>query len=225
MEDYIIATTKTWNLAQFEAARQRLPGRWTLFTSPDDLTFEVLNNLKPRYIFFPHWSWIVPKDIVDNFECVLFHMTDLPFGRGGSPLQNLIVRGNTSTKLTALRMTTELDAGPIYLKSELSLEGRAKDIFVRASAMCFDMIEDIVTQQPEPYPQSGQVTVFNRRTPAESSLPLTGTIQGLFDHIRMLDAPSYPNAYLEYGDWKIEFTDSVISDQGSLKARVTISRK
>ncbi len=27
-----------------------------------------------------------------KFECVCFHMTDVPYGRGGSPLQNLIIR-------------------------------------------------------------------------------------------------------------------------------------
>jgi len=37
--------------------------------------------------------WIILKEIFENYEIILFHMTDLPYGRGGSPLQNLIVRG------------------------------------------------------------------------------------------------------------------------------------
>ena len=43
-------------------------------------------------------------------------MTDLPYGRGGSPLQNLIINGHKETMMSALRCVQELDAGPIYLK-------------------------------------------------------------------------------------------------------------
>ena len=43
-------------------------------------------------------------------------MTDLPYGRGGSPLQNLILKGKKTTKITAFKMIDKIDAGPIYLK-------------------------------------------------------------------------------------------------------------
>ena len=56
-------------------------------------------------------------------------MTDLPFGRGGSPLQNLITRGISKTKISALRCNEEIDAGPIYLKRPLSLHGSAEEIY------------------------------------------------------------------------------------------------
>jgi methionyl-tRNA formyltransferase len=96
--------------------------------SPQDLSFDALRAVRPRYIFFPHWSHRIPPEIYNYFECIIFHMTDVPFGRGGSPLQNLIVRGITRTKLTALRCVKEMDAGPVYMKRELGLEGRAERI-------------------------------------------------------------------------------------------------
>ena len=58
---------------------------------PEDLTPERLASLDPRYVFFLHWSWKIPAEIHTRFECVIFHMSDVPYGRGGSPLQNLIV--------------------------------------------------------------------------------------------------------------------------------------
>ena len=66
---------------------------------------------------------------------MIFHITDLPYGRGGSPLQNLIERGYSSTKLTALRCTADLDAGPIYSQEVLNLAGTAEEIFLRADAL------------------------------------------------------------------------------------------
>ena len=41
-------------------------------------------------------------------------MTDVPYGRGGSPLQNLIVRGYSEIKLTVLQMVKAFDAGLVY---------------------------------------------------------------------------------------------------------------
>ena len=46
----------------------------------------------------------MPSEIIRNYECICFHETDLPFGRGGSPIQNLIVRGFKTTKISAIKM-------------------------------------------------------------------------------------------------------------------------
>src|SRR5215467_8729334 len=112
---YVVATIKPWNVAAFHRRCPELPGRWELIGARDDLSLESLRALRPRYIFFPHWSWQVPRPILEEFFCVCFHETDVPYGRGGSPLQNLIVRGHKSTVLTALRMVDEVDAGPVFM--------------------------------------------------------------------------------------------------------------
>ncbi len=120
-QTYIVATTKDWNIAAFHAHSPPLPGNWHLITSPEDLTAARIAELKPRYVFFPHWSWLVKRDVLELTECVCFHAADVPYGRGGSPIQNLIARGHTDTKLTALRMVEALDAGPVYMKLTLEL--------------------------------------------------------------------------------------------------------
>ena len=37
-------------------------------------SLEKLNEISPRYIFFPHWSYIIPKEIFDSFDCIIFHI-------------------------------------------------------------------------------------------------------------------------------------------------------
>ena len=83
-----------------------------------DFTIENLNKLSPSYIFFPHWAYIIPKEIFSNYQCIVFHMTDLPYGRGGSPLQNLILAGKKKTKISAIDVVEEIDAGDIFLKKD-----------------------------------------------------------------------------------------------------------
>lgn len=218
---YVYATAKPWNLEAFAAVRPQLPGEWLVVTTSADLT-AVLARVSPRYVFFPHWSAIVPADVVERIECVCFHMTDVPYGRGGSPLQNLIERGHAETRLTALRMTDVLDAGPVYLKRPLRLDGSAAEIFVRAAATICEMMREIVAGEPRPTPQQGEPVHFARRKPEQSRLPEVADPERLYDHIRMLDAPGYPSAFLEQGPWRLEFDEARLAD-GTVEARVRFS--
>lgn len=224
MTNYVVATIKPWNIEAYHRRVPNISGQWHLIGSQSELTLDKLKAIGPRYIFFPHWSWRVPEEILAAFECVCFHMTDVPYGRGGSPLQNLIVRGHRDTKVSALRMVAEMDAGPVYLKLPLSLEGRAEEIFQRLADVTFDIISTMVASEPIPIPQSGEPVVFVRRRSEESELPHTGSIPALYDHIRMLDAKTYPPAFLEWGDFRLEFVDAGMASN-ALEARVVIRRK
>src|SRR3989344_8064924 len=160
---YVVCGSKSWNRDLFDAELSKFSGEWHFLESKESLTLEFLESIGPRYVFFLHWSWIVPEEIVNTFECVNFHMTDLPYGRGGSPLQNLILRGHAETKLTAHRMTTEVDAGPVYLKETMSLEGTAREILERSCMLAAEMIGTIVRENPAPKAQTGTVVLFERR--------------------------------------------------------------
>jgi methionyl-tRNA formyltransferase len=221
--NYVVCTVKPWNIAAFKRRSPGLPGEWHLIDAPDQLTVAALERIAPRYVFFPHWSWRVVAEITTRFECVCFHMADVPYGRGGSPLQNLIVRGRKSTMLTALRMVNDLDAGPIYLKRSLSLEGRAAAIYERAGDLVYDIIKEIIASEPMPVTQQGKITMFSRRTPDQSILPQSGSTEALYDFIRMLDAPTYPKAFIDWGQWRLEFDHARMSSDG-IEAHVAIRK-
>ncbi len=172
----------------------------------DELDVAVLARHQPTYVVFPHWSWKIPTEIHSSYECIVFHMTDVPFGRGGSPLQNLIVRGVEQTVLTALRCVDEMDAGPVYLKRPLSTLGSAEEVFVRAAALMEDMLVQIVSEDLKPQPQDGDVVRFERRKPEQSDMRSAASLGQVHDLIRMLDAEGYPHAFIEVGNLRFEFT-------------------
>lgn len=224
--NYVVASTKSWNHKFFEERTPSLAGSWHLITDRRVLTLERLQALKPRYVFFPHWSWIVPDEILNRFDCVCFHMTDVPYGRGGSPLQNLIVRGHKTTQLTALRMVKQLDAGPVYLKRSLSLHGSAEAIYRRAGALSWEMIEEIIAENPQPTPQQGEVVEFQRRLPGQSLLKDGKSIEQVYDHIRMLDASGYPKAFVETAEYRIELTKADLTgDCVEAACKIFLKRK
>jgi methionyl-tRNA formyltransferase len=221
----VIATPHTRN-DQLEAdVRAQLRGtRVVRLRERAELTADALAALQPRWIFFPHWSWMIPPEIFTGCECVIFHMTDLPYGRGGSPLQNLIVRGKTETVVSALRCEAELDAGPVYLRRPLSLEGSAEEILRRASDIIAQMIVEIVEREPTPMPQAGEAVVFKRRTPADGDLLHANGLQQVYDFIRMLDADGYPHAFIDVHGLRLTFDHAVLKE-GAVEARVHITTR
>lgn len=218
---YIVLGCKPWNKKIFDSTISKYPGTWHYIENQAELSLNNIKRMSPRYLFFLHWSWKVPDGILDDYDCVCFHMTDVPYGRGGSPLQNLIIRGHRKTKLTALRMVSDFDAGPVYLKKDLPLYGNAEEIYIRATVLAAEMIEYIVEHSPEPVPQSGAPVEFKRRKPAESLIPEFSSLSDLYDFIRMLDAQGYPRAFIDHFGFRYLFSRTSIYD-GKIIADVEI---
>lgn len=220
---YILATEKSWHDQLFLQLRSSDFGNWVRVEKSNDL-LQTIEKYKPEMIFFPHWSSIIPDRIISQQKCVIFHMTDLPYGRGGSPLQNLIVDGKKETMISALLADKGLDTGDVYLKKPLSLVGSAQEIFERSSQIIHEMILEIIEKKIEPIPQQGTPTIFKRRTPEMSDISQLQTVEQIFDYIRMLDADGYPHAFIETNSFKLEFRNAQLKE-GEVIANVRIIKK
>jgi len=226
MNTYIILSEKEWHRDLVEKLALRIPNsNWILLDSKAQFTADSLAKINPSMVFIPHWSYLIPEEIYSKYECIVFHMTDLPFGRGGSPLQNLIVRRIEETKISALRVDKGIDTGPIYLKSPLALNGTAHEIFIRATTVIEDMIIEIITNDLEPETQKGIPVFFTRRKKEDGNIQDLKSISEIYDYIRMLDAEGYPKAYLEFGDFVLEFSGASIKSEHSIHANVRITKK
>ena len=203
----LLLSNRPWNNTLTARVSRLLDRPVEIISSKNELTSKNVSKINPEWIFVPHWSHLIPESVWGRWPTVIFHITDLPYGRGGSPLQNLIQRGHTTTMITALRCCRDLDKGDVYLKEPLSLYGSAEEIFLRANDLIEKMIEHIVLQTPNAVPQEGEPVLFKRRKPAQSDLSLCteGNISDWFDMIRMLDATGYPHAFLEVHGMRLEF--------------------
>ena len=204
--NYLLVSNKPWHVNLFLELKSRKKENWVLIKKKKDFNIKFLKKFNPKKVFITHWSFKIEKNIWNNFECIVFHMTDLPYGRGGSPLQNLIIRGHNDTMISAIKCVKDLDAGPIYLKKPLSLEGNAKDIYIRASHIIEDMIVEILDTSPKPEKQKGKVVKFMRRKPEDGDLRMAESLDEVYNYIRMLDADGYPPAFVRIGDYKLEFS-------------------
>lgn len=196
----------------------------------DILQFYKMNidQGKIGYIFFFHWSTIVPKEIYEHYNCVVIHTSNLPDGRGGSPLQNQIVDEIIHTRVNAIKMVKELDAGPIYMNIPITLQGTISDIWMTiaqsAKIIIFEMIEN---PNLEPITQlvRGDEKKYHRRKDNQLRLEdYSDDGSKIYDFIRMLDGGKYPKAYIEIGNYRLEFSRASFDGQEIL-ADVTITKK
>ena len=224
LKKYIVVSEKKWHDRTFDQLQKCIPAEWIRINNSVDFSLEKIDEIKPECIFVLHWSYIIPSSIYEKYDCILFHMTDLPYGRGGSPLQNLIVRGHKTTKLSAIKVQKGIDTGDIYLKEELSLHGTAEEIFIRAGELMVEMIKEIIEKNIIPTPQKGEPLLFKRRKPEDSDMGQLVSLEAIYDHIRMLDCEGYPAAFIENENFRFEFTRASLKSNNII-ADVRIIKK
>lgn len=213
MRPIIVLSSKGNHSELIEEIKKGVSREVIFLNNEEDLNFDNLLKINPEWIFVPHWNNIIKKSIWKNWKTVIFHMTDLPYGRGGSPLQNLIKRKHSYSFLSSFECSEGIDDGPIYLKTKFSLKGKASQIFRRVDKIIIKQIIKLSKTEVKKSPQKGKKYIFKRRTPSQSNLSECepGNLNDWYDHIRMLDCEGYPKAYIEFNGMRIIFDNAKIS--------------
>lgn len=172
-----------------------------LIETPDQLT--QLSNMfhKNDTIFFLGWSWIVDKNIIDNYNCICLHPSPLPKYRGGSPIQNQIINKELVSAVSFFKMNDKLDQGKILYQAPFSLKGELSDIFNRIIELGTFGVHHIMASNPKGIKQDeSEATYCKRRKPEESEITveeiMNKSAHELYDKVRMLNDP-YPNAFIK----------------------------
>jgi methionyl-tRNA formyltransferase len=219
----VIASSKNWFKEKCEIHDF---GDLEIFwiNGPEELSLDYLTQLNPSFIFFPHWNWKIDAEIFENFSCVGFHVAPLPYGRGGSPIQNLILEGFKQAPVNALIIGSEYDAGDILLSKGVSLEGTLSEIFDRISVIIKEFIVAITQGRFNKRKQLGTVKTYKRRLAQDNALPLNQIkLQKVYDFIRMLDSPEYPKAFIELENFRFELSSAKLN-KDFIEAKVIIKK-
>lgn len=68
---------------------------------------------------------IIPQSVLDLFPLgiINFHPSHLPLYRGPSPVETAMLRGDNTLGLSVMKLTSAMDAGPIYMQAALAIRG------------------------------------------------------------------------------------------------------
>ena len=89
----------------------------------DQEFMDAFRRLKPDLVAVAAFGQILPKGILDlpPLGCINVHPSLLPKYRGAAPLNWTIIRGETATGVTIMRMDEGMDSGDILIQEETPL--------------------------------------------------------------------------------------------------------
>ncbi|MEO6517093.1 MAG: UDP-2,4-diacetamido-2,4,6-trideoxy-beta-L-altropyranose hydrolase [Steroidobacteraceae bacterium] len=150
------------------------------------------------------WGQIVDADFRARYRhTVVAHASDLPRGRGWSPLAWEISSGANCIVVSLIEATEKVDAGVIYLQETLNFEGHEllpemQQVLGQViERLCVTFATSCAHGTPSSREQSGVPSYHPRRSAADSELDPHATIAAQFDLLRVVDNARYP-AYLDH---------------------------
>ncbi|MGE5340714.1 MAG: formyltransferase family protein [Candidatus Omnitrophota bacterium] len=147
--------------------------------------------------FFLGYLTRVPPDILKrNRHNLVIHESDLPQGRGWSPVAWQVSSGVNDIPVCVFEATDELDAGPVYLRDTIALDGTELLPEIREKQgrktveLCLRVLEQ--WEKLEAEIQDGPPSYYRRRTAEDDRLDIKKSIEANFNHLRILDNENYP---------------------------------
>ena len=206
-----ICAYRDWAINTYINLRELFPSiNFILIKSEDEFITLGKESKLPKLIFCIGWSSIISSDIVKEKIILGVHPSDLPDYAGGSPIQNQIINGISSSKMTLFKLSEELDSGPYISKLPLSLDGHIKDIFKRMELTSTILFRDFLNSHPNNVFKdiNRPSKCFKRIKPGDSELTKNMfqelTSKEIFDLIRCREDP-YPNCFLKDSSGKLFF--------------------
>ena len=165
---------------------------------PIDIAYSAEDVIDYNLVFVLGFTRKLSQNFCDRNEHVfIVHESDLPAGRGFSPVQWQILEGKNLIPVCMIAASDEIDGGPVVFRSEMSLNGtellaeiRAKQLEVTLT-LIFDAIRQYPHFQFQPQ-QEGQSEAYPRRTPRDSELDINRSISEQFDLMRIASNDLWP---------------------------------
>ena len=96
-----------------------------LNTNNNDEILEQIYNVGASFAVLAAYGRMVPQSILDAFSdgIINIHPSLLPKHRGPTPIESVILNGETTTGVSIMKLVKAMDAGPVYLQQEVTLSG------------------------------------------------------------------------------------------------------
>lgn len=140
---------------------------------------------------------IIPNKYLKlNDHNLVVHESDLPEGKGWSPLTWQVVEGEDEISITLFEAAEKIDSGEIYLQDTIKLDGTELNSELKHKQG--KKTKELILKFANKYPdingkkQSGKETFYLRRRSEDSELDPDKTIREQFNLLRVVDNERYP---------------------------------
>ena len=145
---------------------------------------------------------VLKKLNLNKFNLVV-HESDLPKGKGWSPLTWQVIEGKNKIPITLFEANKNVDSGNIYIKDFIELSGDEliNEIREKQALKTFDLVYRFLEKSHKipPVKQFGEETVYPRRDSTSSELDVKKTLEEQFNLLRVVDNEKYPAFFYYMG--------------------------
>lgn len=131
-----------------------------------------------------------------NHTNIVVHESDLPKGKGWSPVSWQVLEGINSIPVTLFEANKDIDSGIIYFQDFIELDGLEllDEIKTKQGLITNRLIEKFIASYPviKGRKQVGKSTFYKKRTSKDSELDINKTIKEQFNLLRIVDNKRYP---------------------------------
>ncbi|MFH1824028.1 MAG: formyltransferase family protein [Candidatus Firestonebacteria bacterium] len=196
--DLIIDNRKSWIWKYFKKIRIKILKQYSYKFNVYKKQEEIR---KGEVLFILGCDRVIPQSVLRKHKNnIVIHESDLPKGRGWSPVTWQVERGKNNIIFTLFEAARKVDAGDYYFKSILSLNGT--ELIEEIRKKVTDKISEMIVYYLEHYPmnpkkQKGKVTYFRRRQSNDCKFDINKPVKSQFNRLRVVDNERYP-AYFCY---------------------------
>ena len=170
----------------------------------DPASVELLNGLNLDVLFVIGWSQILHMPALRSAKlgCFGAHASLLPANRGSAPINWALIKGQTQTGNTLMRLSEGVDAGDIVGQKPIPISpfDNVATLYDRVAEtnceMILELLEELAKGQPlkeQPQSHDGSL-LLPRRRPEHGLLDWAQPAREVYDFIRALTRP-YPGAF------------------------------
>ena len=157
------------------------------------------------YVFVLGYTKILPKSFIERNKLgMVIHESNLPEGKGFSPLQWQILQNKNIIKINLIKLESKVDSGDIILTDDLKLNGSElyDEIRNKQAEVTFRLIDKFLKQKINCYKkQKGNETFFKKRSPADSKIDIKQSLKKSFNLLRVCNNKKWP-AFFHYKNQK-----------------------
>jgi methionyl-tRNA formyltransferase len=134
----------------------------------DDDVLERIAAAAPDAVCVCAYGALIREPLLSAYEMLNVHPSLLPRWRGAAPIERAIMAGDEETGVSIIRVTAELDAGPIYLQESEPI--RPDDDYgtlsERLRARSGDLLVRALDERPEPREQGDEGLIYAHKIEA-----------------------------------------------------------
>lgn len=162
-----------------------------------------IKNLNDINIIFSYFKFIGPNFLKKSKYNLIPHESNLPLGKGMSPLTWQILQGNQSFVFSLIEASKKYDCGNIYFKKRVNIPKNF--IFDEIKKLQLFTNLKLITKFLEKFrknkivigkKQSGKSTYYSKRNPRDHKLNINKSIKSQFDLLRTSDNKLYPSFFI-----------------------------